>query len=68
MRDQINGQLYDAWRTDCDVYSDYDPLDYLEFCDATGDLEIARKEDYTHNIIPADEDAVFRNYEDRLAD
>lgn len=54
MRDQLNGQLYDAWRADCDAYDDWC---YVEGMDA-----------YTHNIIPVDEDAVYERYEDRLAE
>ena len=62
MRDQINGQLYDAWRTDCDTKQRCGYGVCRGLCDE------CQNDDYTHSIIPASEDAAFRNYEDRLAD
>lgn len=59
MRDQINGQLYDAWRCDCD---DPETKRFL------GGVACRVSDDYTHSIIPASDDAAYERYEDKLAD
>ena len=63
MRDQLNGQLYDAWRTDCDVGYDADSdMEYDKWC------YVIEMDAYSHSIIPSREDSHYDSYEDRLAD
>lgn len=62
MRDQLNGQLYDAWRTDCDVKS------ACGFGECRGACDVCHDDDYAHNIVLARKDAVYDSYEDKLAE
>lgn len=62
MRDQLNGQLYDGWRTDCDVKS------WCRFGVCRGKCDECHDDEHTHSIIPAGRDAVYDSWDDRLTE